>query len=102
MRHTRPDRPRSALSPTRSPTDMSTLAIARSERAVLDTGGAMPRRASTLVFDEFVVGTTAVYTSPEFNDELGRYERLAIQAITDQVTGTTPTILVQQEHASDQ
>jgi hypothetical protein len=62
----------------------------------------MPRRISTLVFDDFVVGTTAVYTSPEFNDELGRCERLAIQAITDQVTGTTPTLLVQQEHSSDQ
>lgn len=62
----------------------------------------MPRRTSTLVFDEFVVGTTAVFTSPEFNDELGRNERLAIQAITDQVTGTLPTLQVQQEHASDQ
>lgn len=62
----------------------------------------MPRRTSTLVFDDFVVGTTAVYTSPEFNDELGRCERLAIQAITDQVTGTSPTLLVQQEHSSDQ
>lgn len=62
----------------------------------------MPRRTSTLVFDDFVVGTTAVYTSPEFNDELGRCERLAIQAIADQVTGTSPTLLVQQEHSSDQ
>lgn len=62
----------------------------------------MSKRTSTLVLDEFVVGTTAVYTSPEFNDELGRCERLAIQAIVDQVTGTTPTLLVQQEHSSDQ
>ncbi len=62
----------------------------------------MPRRSSTLVFDEFVVGAVTVYTSPAHNDLLGRTERLAIQAVVDQVTGTSPTLLVRQEHSSDQ
>jgi hypothetical protein len=62
----------------------------------------MSRKDSTCVFDEFIVGTGVVYTSPEFNEILARHERVAFQVIVDQVTGTTPTFTLQQEHSSDQ
>lgn len=61
----------------------------------------MPRRVSVLVFDETVVGTGNTYTSPEFNDLLGQYERGAFQVLADQATSGA-TLTVQQEHSSDQ
>ena len=54
-----------------------------------------------LVFSDFVVGTTATFTSPKFNDLLATADRSAIQAIVDQVTGTSPTLTVQVEMSSD-
>jgi hypothetical protein len=61
----------------------------------------MPRKTSVLIFDDNVVGTTAVYTSPEFNDLLGQYERGAFQVVGDQATSGA-TVTVQQEHSADQ
>lgn len=64
----------------------------------------MSRQSSLQVFDEFVVGTTSVYTSPEFNDIMAQPERFALQVVTDQVTVSagTPQIEVRQQHSSDQ
>lgn len=55
-----------------------------------------------MVFDEFVPGTTAVYTSEEWNDPLGLPNKLAIQAVADQVSGTSVTLTVAMEHSCDQ
>ncbi len=54
-----------------------------------------------LVFSDFVVGTANTYTVPELNDLLASADRLAIQAIVDQVTGTSPTLTIQVEMSSD-
>jgi hypothetical protein len=55
----------------------------------------------TQVFDDAVVGTGNVYTSPEFEELLGLADRSAIQAVADQVSGTTPTLTVSFEHGTD-
>lgn len=59
------------------------------------------RRFCQMVFDDFVVGTTTVYTSPIYEDTLGTADRLAIQAVADQVSGSSPRLTVQVEHGSD-
>ncbi len=59
------------------------------------------RRFVELCFDDFVVGTSSVYTSPEVELLLGTADRLALHAVVDQVTGTSPTLTVQVEHGSD-
>lgn len=59
------------------------------------------RKFCELVFDDFVVGTTAVYTSPVYEEIMATADRLAIQPVVDQVSGTTPTLSVQVEHGSD-
>lgn len=59
------------------------------------------RRFTQLVFDDFVVGTGNVYTNPVHEDLLGSADRLAIQAVAAQFTGTSPTLTVQVEHSSD-
>lgn len=53
------------------------------------------------VFDDFVPGTNPVYTSEEWNDALGQPNKLAIQAVADQVTGTA-SLTVAIEHSCDQ
>lgn len=55
------------------------------------------------VFSDFVAGTTPVYTSEEWNDALGLANKLAIQAVSDQVSGTgTISLTVAIEHSCDQ
>ncbi|MBL8740095.1 MAG: hypothetical protein JNK04_03340 [Myxococcales bacterium] len=54
------------------------------------------------MFDDVLVGTTATYTPTGFNDRLGMFDKISIQAIADQVSGTTPTLTVQIEHSGDQ
>ncbi len=54
-----------------------------------------------LVFDDAIEVTTSVYTDPKFNEELASADKLLIMAVVTQVTGTSPTILVQLEHSSD-
>ncbi|MBL9028531.1 MAG: hypothetical protein JNL21_40440 [Myxococcales bacterium] len=53
------------------------------------------------VFEDFIVGTAVVFTSPVFEERMGLSDRLAIQVVADQVTGTTPSLTVQVEHGSD-
>jgi len=62
----------------------------------------MSRKANLLVFDDFVVGTTATYTPTRLNDRLGQFDKYSLTAIADQVSGTTPTVTVQLEHSADQ
>lgn len=54
------------------------------------------------VYDENVEGTTALYTDPTHNSMLGSVEKLSIFAITDTVSGTSPTLQVQIEESGDQ
>jgi hypothetical protein len=60
------------------------------------------RKYHALVFDDFVVSTTTVFTKPELNDVLGQNDQMAIQCITDQVTTSNGTITVRLQHSSDQ
>ena len=53
-----------------------------------------------IVFDDFVVGTTTVYTDASWNALLGLTELVTIQAVVDQVTAT-PSITIAQEHSGD-
>lgn len=59
------------------------------------------RKMNILVFDEVVVGTTAVYTSPTFNEQMGSVDRWCIHAIADTVSGSTPILTVQGQHSGD-
>ena len=55
----------------------------------------------SLVFDENVEGTTAVYTDPSFNAQLASCEKLHIFTLSDTVSGTTPQLTVQIEDSPD-
>ena len=47
------------------------------------------RSSVATVFSDFIVGTTAVYTSEEWNDPLGIPNKIALQAVADQVNPAT-------------
>jgi hypothetical protein len=53
------------------------------------------------VFDEYVQGTSAVYTSVTLCEVLGRYDRLAIEALVDNVGSAATTMIVAIEHSGD-
>jgi hypothetical protein len=56
------------------------------------------------VFDDFIAGTSSVYTAAQHNATLGQYDQMSIQAIVDKlsVSGGSPTLTVQIEHSADQ
>lgn len=54
------------------------------------------------VFDDAIEGTSAVYTGAQWNAVLGLADKLKLVAITDQASGTTPTLTVQIEESADQ
>jgi hypothetical protein len=56
----------------------------------------------TVVFDDTVEGTTAVYTGPQHNSILGFPDALSIYGYAAQAAGTSPTITVQVEHGPDE
>jgi hypothetical protein len=53
------------------------------------------------VLNDFVVGTSAVYTDASYNEFLASASQFAMQVVVDQVTGTGPTITVAFEHSAD-
>jgi len=59
------------------------------------------RKMNLLAFNDFVMGTTAVYTPAELNAQLAVYDNVSFQSVSDQVSGTTPTLTVQIEHSGD-
>lgn len=61
----------------------------------------MARRFVELVFDDFIFGTTPVFTPARFDEVLGSASRLAIHLVADKATGTSPTIAVQAQHTTD-
>src|SRR5579871_1668057 len=60
------------------------------------------RKANERIFDDVVTGTTTVYSSGEFNELLGRHDRISLFLVVDTVSGTSPTITVQLQHSSDE
>jgi hypothetical protein len=63
----------------------------------------MSRKLLILSFDDFVVGTGAVYSAVQHNGTLGQFDKLALQAVVDSVTGSGGlACTVQVEHSSDQ
>src|SRR5262245_64103475 len=61
----------------------------------------MRKHITEAMFD-VIAGTTTTYTPAEHNPALGATDKLAMQTIFDQVTGTTPTITMTLEHSNDQ
>jgi hypothetical protein len=62
------------------------------------------RKINCLVFDEFVPASAAppsYYTAAAWNERLGAFDKLAIQAVADNVTGAAATLTVQIEHSAD-
>ena len=55
-----------------------------------------------LIFDETIVGTTDVFTSPEHNLLLGQCDKHHFHAVIDQVSGTTPSLAGRFQHSGDQ
>jgi hypothetical protein len=57
------------------------------------------RRFSVQVFDEYISGTAGIWYSSSVYDELfGSADSLVIQAVTEQVSGTT-NLLIQPQHS---
>ena len=52
-------------------------------------------------FDEYVVGTTNVYTPTSLGELLGSPDRLCGMFIVHTTTGTSPTVTIQFEHSFD-
>ncbi|MBL9028529.1 MAG: hypothetical protein JNL21_40430 [Myxococcales bacterium] len=61
----------------------------------------MARRFVELVFDDFVVGRTAVFTPSRFDLLLGSVSRFALHLVADRVSGTGPGVSVQAQHSTD-
>jgi hypothetical protein len=55
----------------------------------------------TLVFDENIEGTTALYSNPVHNDTLAVTEKVEIFAVADTASGTSPTLTAQIEESPD-
>jgi hypothetical protein len=58
------------------------------------------RRARLLVFDDVIVGTSAVYSSTDFNDFLGQYDSLVLHAVVDNIQNAS-AITVQLQASAD-
>jgi hypothetical protein len=63
------------------------------------------RLFNTLVFDEYVpvtaTSSSPMYISSEFSKGLGKYDSLAIQAVTDTFDGGFQSLAVAIEHSAD-
>ena len=59
------------------------------------------RKYMKTVLNDFVVGTTVVYTDTGNNDSLGSADKIAMHVVIDQVSGTSPTLTLALEHSCD-
>lgn len=59
------------------------------------------KQYSAKVFDDNIMGTTAVYTSAEFNSLLSTADQLSLQAIVDNQPAGTASLGVRLEHSND-
>lgn len=62
----------------------------------------MSRQFNVKLFDGVVLGTSPQYSSRDLELQIGRADRLAVQAVALQVTGVSPTLTIQLEHAGDE
>ncbi len=60
----------------------------------------MSRQFNVKVFDGVVLGPTPQYSDRALEIDIGRAERLAVQAVALQVTGASPTLTIQLEHSA--
>ena len=60
------------------------------------------RRWVVEAFNDVINGTTTVYTPTKLNEVLGQTDKLSVQAVADQTSGTSPTLKVDIEHSNDQ
>ncbi len=61
------------------------------------------RKSNIVVYDNTVALTPATtIIAPEFNGPLGEGNQLALQAVIDLVSGTTPTFTLKIQHSADQ
>ncbi|MFA5762760.1 MAG: hypothetical protein WC931_04210 [Bacilli bacterium] len=66
-----------------------------------ESGVGKMRKQMLVVFNEMLYGTNAVFTSPVYDDILGRYDKTAIQYVATDVSGTAPTLTVTIEGSND-
>ncbi len=61
------------------------------------------RKLVIVVFDDVVAGTPSftTYTSQEHNDVLGMYDKIALHAVADQVSGGITAFNIDLEHSGD-
>jgi hypothetical protein len=60
------------------------------------------KKAVILAFDDHVQGNGVPYlTDTSLNLPLALYDELAVQVVTDNATGTSPTITVALQHSND-
>ncbi len=62
------------------------------------------RKNSLLAFDDYIEGashSSPVFTNVNLNDELGKYDQLAIQVVVDEIKGLKGTFEALLEHSSD-
>jgi hypothetical protein len=60
------------------------------------------KKAVILAFDDHVQGNGVVYlTDTSLNLALALYDKLGVQIVTDNATGTSPTITVELQHSND-
>lgn len=57
------------------------------------------RTFTDIIFDDIIRGTTEVFTSPKFNDLLGRADDLVFEIVVMDSTGGSPTITVRYHHS---
>ncbi len=60
------------------------------------------RTFHTLVFNETLESTATLFTESELDDVLASADELSIFAVTDTVSGTTPTLTVRIQEGPDQ
>lgn len=60
------------------------------------------RRLNVLAFDDIIAGTGQTWYSPtSLNSELGACDMFGVHAFTTAVSGTTPSLVLQFEHSTD-
>jgi len=59
------------------------------------------RRGTIRVFDDYVLGTTPVYSPSQLTKALAQFEKVALQIVADEVSGTAPTLAAMLQTSSD-
>ena len=57
------------------------------------------RRFTMQVFDEYISGSGTWYTSCSYDELLGSADSILVQAVTEEVSGTVPGVVVQPQYS---